>query len=438
MAGGEALGAEQLVRDLPAAVERAQHVLLRHAHIDEELLGELGIAADGLDRPHGDAGRLQIDQQHGDAGVARLCLRIGADQREHPVGEVAVGGPDLVAVDDEAVAVEHRAGRKAGEVGAGAGLGIALAPRHVAGEDARQVLRLLLGRAGVDDQRADEAQAVRIRRRRADAAHLLEQDDLLRQRRAHAAGRFRPVRRDPAALVELAVPGLQLRRIDPQRPVAECPSGNSRRSIRAPPRERRGRPDCRRKRAWCCPTACGHRNLASPLSIATSPRSTVRQRNATSEPFCHISVRTVSPGKMGLRESRLDARELFGLIARQRAEDGVGGDAEARHAVQDRPRETRDLGALRVDMQRIGVAGQPENHAPDWAASAGRRPRRGHVTGISGGTGDCVTLPPNPPCLRAKVEPSTVAMSVPSSTVRSRVNWMIAALPSPLSMISLT
>ncbi len=59
-------------------------------------------------------GQLQIDQEHGDAGVARLCVPIGTDKRKHPVGEVAVGGPHLVTVDDKTVAVEHRARREAG------------------------------------------------------------------------------------------------------------------------------------------------------------------------------------------------------------------------------------------------------------------------------------------------------------------------------------
>ena len=166
-------------------------------------------------------GDFQIDQQHADAGVAWLRLGIGAHQREHPVGEVAVGGPHLVAVDDEVVAVELGASDQARKVRTGAGLGIALAPRRLAGEDRRQVLRLLLRRADLDDQRPDEVEAVRIGRGRADPADLLEQDDLLRQRRAHAAAVLRPMRRDPAALVELAVPRLELRRIDAGGTVAQ-------------------------------------------------------------------------------------------------------------------------------------------------------------------------------------------------------------------------
>ncbi len=221
MAGGEAFGAQQLVRNLPALVEPAQHVGARHPHVDEEFLGELGVALDGLDRPHRDAGRLEVDQQHGDAGVARLRLRIGAHQREHPVGEVAVGGPHLVAVDDEVVAVEFGPRGETCQVGTGAGFRIALAPGRLASEDRRQVLRLLGRRAGVDDQRPDEVEAMGIGRRRADPADLFEQDDLLRERRAHAADFLRPVRRDPAALVELAMPGLEFGRVDTERPVTQ-------------------------------------------------------------------------------------------------------------------------------------------------------------------------------------------------------------------------
>src|SRR5882757_4949566 len=57
--------------------------------------------------------------------------------------------------------------------------------------------------------------------------------------------------------------------------------------------------------------------------------------------------------KDGSHETRFDAGELFRPIRAERAEDGVSGDAEARHAVQDRPRKAGDLGALRVDVQRI-------------------------------------------------------------------------------------
>ena len=62
----------------------------------------------------------------------------------------------------------------------------------------------------------------------------------------------------------------------------------------------------------------------------------------------------------------------------------------------------------------------------------------GAACGTACGAGVSVALPPNPPCLRANVLLSTVATGAPSSPIRSRVFWMMAALPGPLSMTSLT
>src|SRR6516164_7478850 len=62
----------------------------------------------------------------------------------------------------------------------------------------------------------------------------------------------------------------------------------------------------------------------------------------------------------------------------------------------------------------------------------------GAACGTGCGAGVSVALPPNPPCLRANVLLSTVATGAPSSPIRSRVFWMMAALPGPLSMTSLT
>ena len=80
-------------------------------------------------------------------------------RQEHPVGPVGVRRPDLLAVDDEVVAVEHGARLQAREVRAGAGLGVALAPANLAADDARQVLALELVAALVKEQRSDHRQA---------------------------------------------------------------------------------------------------------------------------------------------------------------------------------------------------------------------------------------------------------------------------------------
>ena len=132
-----ALVAEQELGVVPALVLLADQVLDRHLHVVEEHLVDLVAAVDGQDRAHGDAGRLHVDQQERDAFLL-LRRRIGAHQAEDPVGVLRQRGPGLLAVDDVVVAVALGRGLQRGEVGAGAGLGEALAPPVVEIGDARQ------------------------------------------------------------------------------------------------------------------------------------------------------------------------------------------------------------------------------------------------------------------------------------------------------------
>src|SRR5262249_57940404 len=78
------------------------------------------------DRPDADAGGFHVDQEDADAAVLG-GVGVGAHRQVAPVGAVAVGGPDLGAIDHEFVAVVLGAGLEGGEVGAGVGLGEALA-----------------------------------------------------------------------------------------------------------------------------------------------------------------------------------------------------------------------------------------------------------------------------------------------------------------------
>ena len=92
----------------------------------------------------------------------------------------------------EPVAVEARRRPDAGEVGAGAGLGEALAPDLVADEERRQVARLLRLGPMRDDRRPGHAEPDHADvRRRLGACQLLEEDRL--------EARARPCRRTPAA-----------------------------------------------------------------------------------------------------------------------------------------------------------------------------------------------------------------------------------------------
>jgi len=72
------------------------------------------------------------------------------------------------------------------------------------------VLRFLRLGAELDQNRADMIEPLRRHLRRADARQLLGHDDLLVQRRAHAAALFGPMRRDPALARQRAIPRHQL------------------------------------------------------------------------------------------------------------------------------------------------------------------------------------------------------------------------------------
>ncbi len=142
-------------------------------------------------------GAVHRHQQEADA-VLLLGALVGAHQHEDPVGVVGERGPDLLAVDDEVVAVEHGLGAQRGEVGAGIGLAVALAPDVLAGEDARQMEALLRRRAVADQQRPEHDDAHVAHPRAAVALVLLDQDQMLGRRQAHAAVLARPAGREPA------------------------------------------------------------------------------------------------------------------------------------------------------------------------------------------------------------------------------------------------
>jgi hypothetical protein len=97
-----------------------------------------------LDRAHGDAGRLHVDQQEADAGL-RLAFVAGAHQAEDPVAVLAERGPGLLAVDDVLVALALGLGLDRSQVGTRAGFAVALAPPDLAAGDAGEEALLLLG-----------------------------------------------------------------------------------------------------------------------------------------------------------------------------------------------------------------------------------------------------------------------------------------------------
>src|SRR3954465_14640834 len=103
------------------------------------------------------------------------------------------------------------AGVQAGEVGAGARFGIALAPDLVAAEDLRQVALLLRLGAPMNEGRAQEAHADRAGQDGgAGGEILLVENALLHEAGAAAAIFLRPGQPDPAGGMHLLLPGATL------------------------------------------------------------------------------------------------------------------------------------------------------------------------------------------------------------------------------------
>src|SRR5687768_6032620 len=111
-------------------------------------------------------------------------------------------GPDLLAVDDELVALADSRRAQARQIRTGTRLRVSLAPDMLAGENLRQVFRLLLFGAEPDQQRADQAEAMVRNARTAETAPFLDIDHVLGGRQAHAAILDRPDWRQPALFVQ--------------------------------------------------------------------------------------------------------------------------------------------------------------------------------------------------------------------------------------------
>src|SRR4029453_19511928 len=90
---------------------------------------------------------------------------IGPGQADAPVGELGVGGPDLLAGDPPAPVDPCGRGAQAGEVAAGVGLAEQLAEQGAGVEDPRQPAPLLLVGAVGQEGRTGQVEA--------DAADLL-------------------------------------------------------------------------------------------------------------------------------------------------------------------------------------------------------------------------------------------------------------------------
>ena len=89
-----------------------------------------------------DTGTIAFDQKQRDAFGTGRAIGLG---REHDqIAQLAVGDEDFLAIDDEFVAIAHRAGTDVFEVGARMRFGHAERADDFATDHLRQPLRLLL------------------------------------------------------------------------------------------------------------------------------------------------------------------------------------------------------------------------------------------------------------------------------------------------------
>ncbi len=164
------------------------------------------VSGQGDDRPHADPGGVHLQQDEGDP-LLRLAFPLGAHQAEHAVGEVGVGGPDLRARQDVVVPVPHRRQLQSRQVRPGPGLGIALAPVVLTGQNPRQEEGFLLRAAVAHDHRPHHPQPHGRQARRPGPGAFGGEDVALHVAPAGPAVLRRPARRDPAPGMQDLLPG---------------------------------------------------------------------------------------------------------------------------------------------------------------------------------------------------------------------------------------
>ena len=157
--------AERPVGHLPAAVQRPDQILGGHLDIGQEDLVEVEVVAvvHARERPAGHAGGIGRNQQRADPLVFR-CVGIGADEREDDVGVVRTRRPDLLTVDDEVIAVQHRPRGQSRKVGTRARFTHAQRCGDLGAQDGHRPPLLLLVGAERQQRCRDDADALRVER----------------------------------------------------------------------------------------------------------------------------------------------------------------------------------------------------------------------------------------------------------------------------------
>src|SRR5690606_9544585 len=114
----------------------------------------------------------------------------------------------LLTVHHIVITVTYRTGLQRGQVGTGARLGITLTPPVLTGQDARQILALLLFGTELDDHRSDHVDAEGDGARCTGSSTFLVEDVLLNRARVAAVMFNRPTRCIPARAGQDLLPAL--------------------------------------------------------------------------------------------------------------------------------------------------------------------------------------------------------------------------------------
>src|SRR5262249_8480820 len=135
---------------------------------------------------------------------------IGAAEDKYPVGEMAERRPGFLAVDNVMIALAFGPRLQRGEVGASAGLGIALAPKIRPLKNARQVIIFLLLIAEGHQNRPQHHRPEGRDRQGLRPGALLLKNVSLSRGPAGSAVFLRPARGAPSLLEEELLPGEEI------------------------------------------------------------------------------------------------------------------------------------------------------------------------------------------------------------------------------------